>query len=65
MTGSDDRLSMADIAELAGITYKTVQAHRALGTLPPPDHHPSPRVIQWNRATIDTWLAARAERRRP
>lgn len=55
-------LSMADMATYLGVTISTVRAWRKRGLLPPA--YKFGRLVRWSRATIDQWVAARAEETR-
>ena len=55
----DAMVGMADIARHAGVTYRTVQAWRQDGILPPPDFSVG-KVVRWRRKTIEDWIRSRS-----
>jgi hypothetical protein len=59
-----DFLSIADVADLAGVEVDTIRKHRTRGTMPPPDGYLAASPW-WHRRTIDKWLSTRAEPGRP
>jgi hypothetical protein len=58
------QLDTAGVAALAGITPTTVRAHRAAGTMPPPDGWLGGRAWWWE-ATIAAWIEHRRGVGRP
>lgn len=50
----NDLLTIAGVAELAGITDKAVRQHRARGTMPDADEVLG-RTPVWKRSTIEKW----------
>ena len=58
MTDSVARLSVADVARMAGVQEGTIRAYLARDQMPAPDGR-FVRSPWWERATIDDWLARR------
>ena len=55
----DAMVGMADIAAHEGVTYRTVQAWRRAGILPPPDFAVG-KVVRWRHSTIQSWAKSRS-----
>ena len=61
---TQDLLTIADVAKLAGVKPASIKRYHQTGRMPPPDCTFS-LVPVWKRATIDAWLPARRRRGRP
>lgn len=61
---TSDRLSMAELADLMGISYASLRRVRLRGVVPEPDGMDGPHPY-WYRATAEKYLAARPRRGRP
>lgn len=51
-------LTAKEVAEVAGLQYKTLWTYLKRDTLPTPDVHIGNKPL-WNKETIDHWLATR------
>lgn len=56
-----EQLTMSDVAELAGITPKSLARQRLRRAVPEPDGMLG-RTPWWHRETIEAWLASRPRR---
>ena len=56
---SDDRLTVAQAAERAGVKPATWRAYVARGQAPAADGSHDQRTPWWLASTVDRWLAAR------
>lgn len=60
-TNPDDLLTMAEVADLIGVTLLSVQRYRQRGIMPQPDAQYG-RTRTWKRSTIEAWDATREKR---
>lgn len=61
MTNTNEWLTGADVASIAGLKYKTLWTYRKRGTLPQPDQYIGNKPL-WNRSTIEQWNSERITR---
>lgn len=51
-------LTAKEVADIAGLQYKTLWTYRKRNTLPEPDVYLGNKPL-WTRQTIDSWMAER------
>lgn len=61
---TQDQLTVADIAQLAGVSKITIHTYRSRGTFPPPDGHLGP-TPWWTPQTVAEWMGSRRKPGRP
>jgi len=61
---SGDQLTIAQVAEMTGLSAWTIRTYRVRGTLPKADGYLGV-TPWWYRSTIEKWIAERPTRGRP
>ena len=59
VTGNRDLLKPVQVAKAIGIGKRTLSRWLSEGQFPGPDMKVGTRILRWQRATVDGWIAAR------